>query len=115
MSSAQPCVEKVFINLNTPPSFQLRQKILGENNANLQYIISETKANVSLRGIGSGYFEQNGTESNEPLHLMIEHQALKSLIEAKGLAKNLIETIQQDMQINQQQQTIIQTVCLSIA
>lgn len=107
MSNAHPCAEKIFINLNAPPTFQLRQKILGDNNANLQYIVQETKANVSLRGKFSGFIEQNGAESNEPLHLMIEHPALKNLIEAKNLAKNLIETIQQELQIflqtNQQQ------------
>ena len=107
MSNAQPCAEKIFINLNAPPNFQLRQKILGDNNANLQYIVQETKANVSLRGKFSGFIEQNGIELNEPLHLMLEHSALKNLIEAKNLAKNLIETIQQELQIflqtNQQQ------------
>lgn len=114
MSNAQPCAEKIFINLNSPPAFQLRQKILGDNNANLHYIFQETKANVSLRGRGSGFIEQNGVESNELLHLMIEHPALKNLIEAKSLAKNLIETIQQELQIflqtNQQQnQQTVQT------
>lgn len=104
---AQPCAEKIFISLNSPPAFQLRQKILGDNSANLSYIFQETKANVSLRGRGSGFIEQNGIESNDSLHLLIEHPALKNLIEAKNLAKNLIETIQQDLQIflqtNQQQ------------
>lgn len=111
----QPCAEKIFINLNSPPAFQLRQKILGDNNANLQYIVQETKANVSLRGRGSGFVDVNGAESNEPLHMLIEHPALKNLIEAKSLAKNLIETIQQDLQIflqpnqqNQQQTVQIQ-------
>lgn len=69
--------------------------------------MQETKANVSLRGRQSGFIEQNGAESNEPLHLLIEHPALKNLIEAKNLAKNLIETIQQELQVflqtNQQQ------------
>lgn len=129
MSNAQPCAEKIFISLNSPPAFQLRQKILGDNSANLSYIFQETKANVSLRGRGSGFIEQNGIESNDSLHLLIEHPALKNLIEAKNLAKNLIETIQQDLQIflqtNQQQsqQTvqiqqqpppIIQTVSLTL-
>lgn len=125
MSNAQSCAEKIFVNLNSPPAFQLRQKVLGDNNANLTYIINETKASVTLRGRGSGYIEQNGTEANDPLHLLIEHPVLKNLIEAKNYAKNLIETIhsdlqmflqsnQQTVQIQQQQQPqpppIIQTV-----
>lgn len=114
MTNAQPCAERVYINVNAPPAFQLRQKILGEANANLQYICQETRANVELRG---------GTEPNDPMYLMIEHPALKNLIEAKNLAKNLIETIQQDLQvflqsnqqiqIQQQPPPIIQTVIVS--
>lgn len=108
----QPCAEKIFINLNAPPAFQLRQKILGDSNANIGYIVQETKANVSLRGRGSGLVDVNGAESNEPLHLLIEHPALKNLLEAKGLAKNLIETIQQDLQqfLQPNQQNQQQTV-----
>lgn len=113
MANAQSCAEKIFINLSAPPAFQLRQKVLGENGANIQYIQSETRANVSLRGRGSGFSEQNGLESNEPLHLLIECPSMKSLIETKNLAKNLFETIQQDLQIflqtNQQSQQQMQT------
>jgi hypothetical protein len=121
MANNQLCAEKIFINLNCPPAFQLRQKILGDNNANLTYIYQETKASVTLRGRGSGFVEQNGAESSDPLHLYIQHNNFKSLAEAKVLASNLIETIQQDLieqgtpqtvQIQQQpqQQQMIQTV-----
>lgn len=99
MVNAQPCAEKVYINLQAPPAFQLRQKVLGDNQTNLMYIVSETKANVSLRGRGSGFYEQNGVESNDALHLYIEHPALKNLIDAKNLAKNLLETLQQELQL----------------
>jgi hypothetical protein len=100
MAIMQPCVEKIFINLNAPAAFNLRHKILGDQNANLQYIVNETKANASLRGRGSGFIDPSlGMESNEPLHLYIEHPSLKSLIEAKNLARNLLETIQQDLQV----------------
>lgn len=100
MANAQPCAERVYINVNAPPGFQLRQKILGDSNANLQYISQETRANVELRG---------GTEPNDPLYLMIEHPALKNLIEAKNLAKNLIETIHQDLQVFLQSNQQIQS------
>ena len=95
----QPCTEKIFINLNTPSAFNLRQKILGDQNANLQYIVNETKANVSLRGRGSGFIEPTtGLESSEPMHFHLEHPVMKSLIEAKNLARNLLETVQQELQ-----------------
>lgn len=94
------CVEKIFINLNAPSTFNLRQKILGDQNSNIQYIVNETKANVTLRGRGSGFIEPSlGSESSESLHLFIEHPVLKNLIEAKNYARNLLETIQSDLQI----------------
>jgi hypothetical protein len=100
MSLIQPLVEKIFINLASPPAFNLRQKILGDQNTNLQYIVNETKANVTLRGRGSGFIEPSlGGESQEPLHMYIEHPSLKNLIEAKNLARNLLETIQTDLQV----------------
>lgn len=100
MAVTQPCIEKIYVNFNAPTAFNLRQKILGDQNANLQYIVNETKANVSLRGRNSGFIETNtGAESNEPMHLYIEHPVVKSLLEAKNLAKNLLETVQQDLQV----------------
>ncbi|KAG5673609.1 hypothetical protein PVAND_003639 [Polypedilum vanderplanki] len=99
MALIQPYIEKILINLNAPANFNLRHKILGDQNANIQFIVNETKANASLRGRGSGFIEANGIESNEPMHLYIEHPNLKNLIEAKNLARNLLETIQQDLQV----------------
>lgn len=111
MSIVQPCVEKIFINLNAPAAFNLRQKILGDQNTNLQYIASETNANVTLRGRGSGFIEPTlGVESSESLHLFIEHPQFKNLIEAKNLAKNLLETIQSDLQIFLQTNPVTQAI-----
>lgn len=106
--------DKVFVNLNAPDSFQLLSKITGESNANFNYIYQETKAKCQLRGRGSGFIE-NGTESNEMLHILIEFTDFKSHNEAKTLAKNLIETVQQDLQVYLQtnpQNLIQQTVNL---
>lgn len=109
MAILQPCIEKIFINLNAPPAFNLRQKILGDQNTNLQYIVNETKANVTLRGRGSGFIEPSlGVESSEPIHLYIEHSTLKNLLEAKNLARNLLETIQSDLQMFMQTNPVTQ-------
>lgn len=125
MAQNQPFAEKIFLNfLNVPPSFQLKSRILGEeNNANLTYLEQETKCSVSLRGRGSGFIEHNGAESNDPLHLFIQHNNFTKLQEARNLAGNLIETIQMDLnafiqensqsvqiQHSHQQQPIMQTV-----
>lgn len=96
--------DKVFINFNAPDAFQLCRKILGDNNANFNYIFQETKAKCNLRGRGSGYIESNGIESNENLHIHIEFADYKTRGEAKTLAQNLIETVQSDLQTFMQQQ-----------
>lgn len=111
MALVQPCVEKIYITINAPAAFNIRQKILGDQNANLQYIVNETKANVSLRGRGSGFIEQNtGLESTEQMHIYIEHPVRKSLIEAKNYARNLLETVQQDLQVFMQTNQNAQTM-----
>jgi hypothetical protein len=112
MTLIQPCIEKIFINLNAPAAFNLRQKILGDQNANLQYIVNETKANVTLRGRGSGFIEATGVESSEPLHLYLEHSNFKNLIEAKNLARNLLETLQTDLQLFMQTNAVTQVISL---
>lgn len=96
--------DRVFINFNAPDAFQLCRKILGDNNANFNYIFQETKAKCNLRGRGSGYIELNGIESNENLHIHIEFADYKTRGEAKTLAQNLIETVQSDLQTFMQQQ-----------
>lgn len=96
--------DKVFVNFSAPDAFQLCRKILGDNNANFNYVFQETKAKCNLRGRGSGFIEANGTESNEMLHIFIEFADFKSRNEAKTLAQNLIETVQSDLQSYLQQQ-----------
>lgn len=94
----QNSVAKLPIILDAPPTFELRNRVIGADGTNLNYIQSETGAIVTLRGKGSMFVDPTTqTESNEPLHLYIEHSNSESLQEAKQLAKNLIETIQQDL------------------
>lgn len=67
--------EKVLIGLeHAPPTFDLRNKLIGQGGANLHYIRNETGAMVTLRGKGSGFIEPTtGAESMEPLHLCVEY------------------------------------------
>lgn len=59
---------------HAPPTFDLRNKLIGQGGANLHYIRNETGAVVTLRGKGSGFIEPTtGTESMEPLHLCVEY------------------------------------------
>lgn len=76
---------------------------VGAGGANLHYIRNETGAIATLRGRGSLFIDPAmGTESPEPMHLYIEHARFEGLQSAKQLAKNLIETMQQELAHYQQ-------------
>jgi hypothetical protein len=92
-------VAKILIGLeNAPSAFNLRNRVIGESGANLHYIRTETGALATLRGRGSMFIDTNtGCESQEPLHLFIEHYSLEGIKEAENLAKNLVETLQQEL------------------
>lgn len=83
---------------HAPPAFDLRTQIIGVGGANLIYIRNETGAVATLRGRGSMFIDPAlGIETPEPMHLYIEHTRLDALQNAKQLAKNLIETLQQEL------------------
>lgn len=56
-----------------PAEFGLQRRVLGPGGSNLQYITSETEAEVTLRGQGSGYLEPDiGKESPDTLHIRVQ-------------------------------------------
>lgn len=99
MTNSSTYVEKLMIGLDhAPPAFDLRTQIIGVGGANLIYIRNETGAVATLRGRGSMFIDPAlGIESPEPMHLYIEHTRLDALQNAKQLARNLIETLQQEL------------------
>lgn len=99
VSASTTCVEKIFIGLDhAPPTFDLRSRLIGSGGANLNYIRTETGAMATLRGRGSLFVDpMMGMESPEPIHLYIEHLRYDGLQAAKQLARNLIETLQQEL------------------
>ncbi|XP_037915682.1 MAGE-like protein 2 isoform X1 [Hermetia illucens] len=109
-------IEKLMIGLeHAPPTFNVREQVIGVGGANLQYIRNETGAIATLRGRGSLFIDPVlGTESPESLHLFIEHQRFDGLQAAKQLAKNLIETLQQEV-VHLQQQTSQNTQNVAIS
>lgn len=105
-------VEKIMVGLDhAPPTFDLRGQLIGAGGANLHYIRNETGAVATLRGRGSLFVDLAlGTESPEPMHLYIEHPRFEGLQSAKQLAKNLIETLQQELVHFQQLNPPVSTV-----
>lgn len=98
-TTSSTCVEKIFIGLDhAPDTFDLRSRLIGSGGANLNYIRTETGAMATLRGRGSLFVDpMMGIESPEPIHLYIEHLRYEGLQAAKQLARNLIETLQQEL------------------
>ncbi|XKL62834.1 hypothetical protein PGB90_002667 [Kerria lacca] len=90
--------EKITIGIEVFPSiFQVKLKVLGENNENVKYIAKETGAIISLRGKGSGFHDQStNTESFDPLHIFVKYKNVESRDNARQLLINLIETVQQE-------------------
>lgn len=66
--------EKVFLpSLAGLNPIEVRCRLLGENNSNIQYIKEDTGASVLIRGIGSGFLEPDtGMGFQEALHFYLE-------------------------------------------
>jgi len=59
--------DKVYINLDhAPPSFKMLERVLGSDGDNINYIQTETRVNVSLRGKGLTI------DCDDPLHLLLQ-------------------------------------------
>jgi hypothetical protein len=67
--------DKIYVCLDhAGPTFDLKNKVLGFNNANFNFIHSESGCSLSLRGKGSGNADPStNMESTEPMHIYLEY------------------------------------------
>jgi len=101
-SSVQQTVQfiaKVFVGMEgTDANYDVIARVTGPNNSYLEHIQNASKAQVTLRGVGSGWKEGGLTpdglkESMEPLHLFINAKNKMGLDNAKSLCENLCSTL----------------------
>jgi hypothetical protein len=64
--------EKIPINLESLPGFNLRAQIVGHGGAYVKHIQQETRCRVQIKGRGSGFMEHGtGRESDEDMYLHV--------------------------------------------
>ena len=64
--------EKIPINLEPIPGFNLRAQVVGHGGAYVKHIQQETGCRVQIKGRGSGYLENStGRESDEDMFLHV--------------------------------------------
>ncbi|KAH0836838.1 hypothetical protein J3R83DRAFT_8623 [Lanmaoa asiatica] len=66
--------EKLPVGLETIRNFNVRAKVVGPQGVFVKYIQQETGTRVQIKGLGSGFVEQEtGKESEEPMHIHITY------------------------------------------
>lgn len=66
--------EKIPINLEPLPGFNLRAQVVGQGGAYVKHIQHETGCRVQIKGRGSGFLEQaTNRESDEDMFLHVTY------------------------------------------
>jgi len=100
--------EKLPVGLESIRNFNVRAKVVGPTGMFVKYIQQETSTRVQIKGVGSGFVEQElGRESDEPMHIHITGPDEGQVARAKVLTEDLLEVVRSEhakMQLIVQQQ-----------
>ncbi|KXN86187.1 hypothetical protein AN958_10375 [Leucoagaricus sp. SymC.cos] len=89
--------EKLTVGLESIRNFNVRAKVVGPSGIYVKYIQQETGTRVQIKGIGSGFIEQEtGQESNEPLYIHITGPDEAQVQRAKVLTEDLLKVVEQE-------------------
>ncbi|KAG9313204.1 hypothetical protein JVU11DRAFT_6663 [Chiua virens] len=118
--------EKLPVGLETIRNFNVRAKVVGPQGVFVKYIQQETGTRVQIKGLGSGFVEQEtGKESEEPMHIHITGPDDGQVARAKALTEDLLEVVraehgkaqgalaQQQMELHQAQMQYAQYSVMS--
>lgn len=88
--------EHIPVGLESLRNFNVRAKIVGPQGLFVKFIQQETSARVQIKGIGSGFIEQDtGRESDEPMHIHIAAPEQIMVDKAKDLADDLLVVVRE--------------------
>ncbi|VUC22074.1 unnamed protein product [Clonostachys rosea] len=89
-------VEKVPIDLEPIPGFNLRAQVVGHGGAYVKHIQQETGCRVQIKGRGSGYLEAStNKESDEEMYLNVTGPDSNMIDRAKELCEDLIANVKE--------------------
>ncbi|KAG8160507.1 hypothetical protein KVR01_010043 [Diaporthe batatas] len=88
--------EKIPIDLDPVPGFNLRAQVVGHGGAYVKHIQQETGCRVQIKGRGSGYIENStGREAEEDMYLHVAGPDPKMVQQAKELCEDLLSNVKQ--------------------
>lgn len=91
--------EKVMINLDQYPPYQVRGQIVGPGGQNVKHVQNETGCRVQIKGRGSGFLERStGEEDDLPLYLHVASSDTAALQRAKEMCLDLIASVKEQLE-----------------
>ncbi|KAL2293276.1 hypothetical protein FJTKL_05219 [Diaporthe vaccinii] len=88
--------EKIPIDLDPVPGFNLRAQVVGHGGAYVKHIQQETGCRVQIKGRGSGYIENStGREAEEDMYLHVAGPDPKMVQQAKELCEDLLSNVKE--------------------
>lgn len=88
---------KIFVQAqDLHPEFPIAVKVMGEGRANFEHIAAHNQCTVTLRGIGSGTLEPNGSESAEGLYVFLTSESAEHGNTAKDMVLDLLKSVYDD-------------------
>lgn len=88
--------EKIPIDLDPVPGFNLRAQVVGHGGAYVKHIQTETQCRVQIKGRGSGYYEAStNKESEEDMYLHVAGPDPAMVAKGKELCEDLIANVKE--------------------
>ncbi|KAH8101920.1 hypothetical protein BXZ70DRAFT_932475 [Cristinia sonorae] len=89
--------EKIPVGIETIRNFNVRAKVVGPSGSFVKYIQQETGTRVQIKGIGSGFVDQEtGQEHDEPMYIHVTGPDEGQVARAKVLTDDLLEVVREE-------------------